>query len=137
MASWREIEAIKRDRAEAHRVIANVMALGGDVLSDWETEFGGDLGDWLNDRDLTTPQAEKLLQIRNQRQLVRTFDGFNIGSLIQQCYEARLDLNERDEERITRLRAISPDAISRERLPWLLYCARQLELIDEWLVDDL
>ncbi|MFT4251184.1 MAG: hypothetical protein QM608_01700 [Caulobacter sp.] len=137
MASWREIEAIKKDRALAGRVVAGVLALGEDVLSAWELQFCGELEKRLRERGLTTGEAESLLQIRGKRQLIRIFDGFSIKSLISDCYDGRADLSERDDERIVRLKAVSPDAIRQDRLPWLLYCARRLGLLDEWLAGDL
>ncbi|PLR28989.1 hypothetical protein SGCZBJ_00700 [Caulobacter zeae] len=136
MVSWREVEAIKRDRALARRVVASVLALGEHVLSVWERKFCKKLELLLLDRGLTTEQAERLLQIRDRRQLIRVFDGFSIKSLISDCYEGRADLSERDDLWIARLKAVSPDGVSRKRLPWLLYCARQLNLLDDWLVGE-
>jgi len=57
----------------------------------------------LRDFRLTTLQAEKLLEIRDASVLHRDIRGISVRNLINRCYEARLELNEYDEQFIERL----------------------------------
>jgi hypothetical protein len=54
---------------------------------------------------LSTRQAEWLFEIRDEYELHSTlYGGFSVAILIQRCCEARLDLEEDDEEWIAGLR---------------------------------
>ena len=81
--------------------------------------------------ELTTRQAEKLLQIRDDAAFMTEFLGFSVRLLLKGCWEGRLDLSEADEEWIGRMRERRQDAIERRYIGRLLRCARELNLIEE------
>ena len=57
----------------------------------------------LRDFRLTSRQAETLFEIRDTATLHRDIRGVSVSNLIVRCYEARLDLDEGDEEFIAGL----------------------------------
>ncbi|PVM85877.1 hypothetical protein [Caulobacter endophyticus] len=130
MASWREIEALKQDRGAAQRLAEALFALGPEALTDWEQDFLEGVPRRLLYDDLSTLQAEKLLQIRDDVEVLSMFEGMRIASLIRRCHEARLDLEEDDEDWIVQIAQTSPTALRRRYLGRLLRCARRLGLLD-------
>jgi hypothetical protein len=127
MASWKEIERIRKDR-EAVRAIAKRL-LPNDELSEWEREF---LRSKTAARhELTNRQGEKLLEIRDGAEPLTEVAGFSVRLLLENCFLARLDLSEEDEDFITRMRAKNTTTILRRHAGRLMRCARQLLLVDQ------
>jgi hypothetical protein len=83
------------------------------------------------EEQLTTRQSEKLLQIRDDIQLVSEYRTFSVKILIEKVHEARADLSEDDDEWIVAVRARSGSVISRKGAARLLRLAHQLTLIEE------
>ena len=77
-----------------------------------------------------TRQAEALLEIRDATILFDTWLGFNVGKLINGCYEARFDLSEADEEWLTALRLRSATSVKRRDAGKLARLAAELGIIE-------
>jgi len=45
-----------------------------------------------DEKEYSLRQSEKLLQIRNDYEIITNFHGFSVGFLLKGCYEARLEL---------------------------------------------
>lgn len=132
MASWREINEVGKDPARVRRLAEQLLLIHRDELTEWERDFLDNvMGRGAEDEDLSTRQAEKLLEIRDEMKSYANIDGFNARKLIDQCWLARFDLSEEDEEFICKLR----DAGCRRKSDAmrLLRCARQLSLIDRYV----
>src|SRR5262245_47054914 len=97
MPSWKEIERIKRDPAGA-RAMA-MMLLASAELTSWEGPFLESME--VHQGELSTRQAEKLVEIRDQNTWVSDIRGF----LVNQCWEARYDLNDEDAAFVESLKA--------------------------------
>jgi len=109
---------------------ARLLAAFSEDLSDWEEAFLESVVARCEVEEFTTRQAEKLLEIRDGVELVRTTrEGFSVEILIEKCHLARLDLIEADEEWLAEL--IGKTAIRRSRIGRLLRCARELYLIED------
>lgn len=86
----------------------------------------------LRDFRLTTLQAEKLFEIRDATELLSHIDGnISVRSLIKRCYEARLELNEDDEEFIERLWKRGAFELRRNELSRLKSCCKQLGELED------
>jgi hypothetical protein len=132
MAMWSEIERFRKDAAAARDLAAWLFSLKErDALTDWEAGFLESLREKTYLDELSTRQAEVLLEIRDAVELVSKHRGFNVGSLIRGCYLARLDLEEEDEDWIIKIHERSPLSIRRKELGRLWKCARQLHLLDD------
>jgi hypothetical protein len=86
-------------------------------LTDWEATFLAEIGTKsANTIEFTNRQSEKLLEIRDNTQLVEKIGhGFSVSKLIAGCYLARLDLTEDQEAWITKLRESGVTAIRAAR----------------------
>ena len=127
MASWKDIEELKRNPARARHMAKFLLAIPG--LSSWEEGFLESME--VHVGPLSTRQAEKLLEIRDDLRRVSSVEGFSVKTMLPACYEARLDLDdENDIEFLERLRASSATEWRYRDARRVLYCARKLHVID-------
>jgi len=137
MALWQEIDRIRKN-PKAFRDLAGGLRTHISDLTEWEDDFLESIKSQMDRDDFTTRQSEKLLQIRDDHQTVTEIrGGFGVKTVLRQCYEARLDLSEDDEEWIVRRYEQSPTTIRRKHAGRLRRCARQLGLIENDEFDDL
>ncbi len=163
MASPREIHAISSDPVRVRNLALSLITLGKlaeDIFTEWELTFLRDIAEQsasvmaltpkerkefkfskqqaeallaLRDFRLSSRQAEKLFEIRDATILHRTIAGVSVRNLINRCYEARLDLDEGDEEWIERLwRAGTADLRSSD-LARLKRCSRQIGELESYM----
>lgn len=163
MASHREMHAISSDPARVRNLALSLLALAKiseDVFSEWELTFLRDIAEQsaaiialtpkqrqqlkfsqrqseallaLRDFRLTSRQAEKLFEIRDAAELCRDIDGISVRNLIARCYEARLELDEDDEEFIGRLWQRGATALRRNDLSRLKRCCKQLGELEDYM----
>jgi hypothetical protein len=131
MASWREIDRVRKDANGARDLAKRLLKIYPGELTEWETDFLQSITTYTELFEFTTRQAEKLLEIRDDTQPVAAWRGFSVATMIRQCYEARLDLTEADEQWIVELRQQGGGAIRRKHLGRLMACARALNIIDD------
>jgi hypothetical protein len=131
LASWREIDSLRKDPAAFRALAKRLLKLPNEDFTDWEKLF---LDDMAFSRkavtEFTTRQSEKLLQIRDDAELVTSCRGFSIKTLLKGCYDGRLDLDDTDEAWIADMHAHNPQSIKRRHVGRLMRCARALNLID-------
>ena len=131
MASWREIDSLRKDPTAFRALAKRLLKLPNEDFTDWEKLF---LDDMAFSRkavsEFTTRQSEKLLQIRDDAELVNSYRGFSIKVLLKGCYDGRQDLNEAEEAWITDMQARNAHSIKRRHVGRLMRCARALNLID-------
>lgn len=131
MASWQEIDRIRKD-PKAFLALAKGLRAHISELTDWEKDFLSSINSQNDKDEFTTRQSEKLLQIRDDYVSVTEIrGGFSVKIILRQCYEARLDLSEGDEEWIVQRFEQSPTTIRRKHAGRLRRCARQLGLIED------
>jgi hypothetical protein len=121
MASWKEIEGFRKDPKAARLLAKSLRKTGSGVLNEWEADFLVSLSRWQH--ELTTRQAEKLLQIRDGLVTITVFHGFSV------------ELSEDDEEWIVSAHAKSDGSVRRCQIGRLMRCARQLLLVESEPVD--
>jgi hypothetical protein len=131
MASWREIDRVRKDPQRAADIAKRLLSLPASELSDWELDFLRSIRRLGNVEEFTTRQAEKLLQIRDDIQEVTEVLTFSVELLLKRCFEARLDLSEADEEWVVGRFQTSPRKIRRKHVGRLMRCARELNLVEE------
>lgn len=130
MASWREIERIRKAPGDFRR-LAQALLSSADDLTEWESDFlEGVLRKPDASEGYTLRQSEKLLEIRDGRIPIDTVRGFSVVTLIRKCHEARADLPEEDDAWLTALVEAQASAIRRRDAGRLLRCAEQLLIID-------
>lgn len=127
--SWREIDRIRKQPQAFRDLAARLLAAHGDELNEWETEFLEGKARVKVD-EFSVRQAETLLQIRDDAEPVTIWRGFSITTLLRQCFEARADLSEVDEEWIVGLRDRDTASVKRRHIGRLARCASQLGFIE-------
>ncbi len=131
MASWREIDRIRKDPEGFRALATRLLKLPNEGFTEWETMFLESISLNRELKEFTTRQGEKLLQIRDDTELVTTCRDFSVKTLLHGCYEARLDLSEADEEWIVEIHERNSVSIKRRYIGRLMRCARQLGLIEQ------
>jgi len=132
MASYREMDAVGRDPSR-FVLMAKQCLLFPDP-TEWERDFLESLIARPPDR-LSTRQAEVLFEIRDENELISNIDGnIGVGNLIQRAYEARLDLDEGDEEWIVAIWKRGTTSLRRRHLGRLKRCCVQLGELESHMV---
>lgn len=163
MASHLEMHAISVDPVKARNLALSLLALAKlteNIFTDWELKFLRDIAEQsasvialtpkerkefkfskqqaeallaLRDFRLTSRQAEKLFEIRDATVLHRTVGGISVRNLINRCYEARLDLDESDEEWIERLWKNGITELRSGDLAHLKRCSKQIGELESYM----
>jgi hypothetical protein len=163
MASHREMIAISSDPVKVRNLALSLLAMtriAEDIFSEWELTFLQDIAEQsakiialtpkerrefkfskhqaeallaLRDFRLTSRQAEKLFEIRDATVLQSTVGGISVRNLIKRCYEARLDLDESDEELIERLWKSGASELRSNDLAQLKRCSKQLGELEPYM----
>ena len=100
MASWREIDRIRKDPTAMRALAAYLLKPPSAELTEWEIKFLQSIsGDRISEES-TTRQAEKLMQIRDGSEYVSEigYARLSVEILIANCQMGDLDLHEGDEE---------------------------------------
>jgi hypothetical protein len=132
--SWREIHKFQKDPAGAANLATRLLKLPRSEFTDWEVDFLQSMvrQHTVNkDNELSTRQAEKLLQIRDDIEEVEEVAGFSVELLLKGCHDARLDLTEGDEAWIAARLGTSQRRIRRKFAGRLMRCARGVNIIDQ------
>jgi hypothetical protein len=132
--TWREIDRIRKRPDVAQGIARSLIeTFPAADFSDSESDFLHSLVRFERVQEFTRLQIEWLLLIQDELREATEVYGFSIHLLLKQCFEARLDLSEDDEEWITLRRETNPHAVPRKFVRRLLRCSCALYLIDrEW-----
>lgn len=131
MASWREIDRVRKDTNGARELAKRLLKIYPGELTDWEKDFLESITNYTELFEFTTRQSEKLLEIRDDAEPATQYRGFSVAVLLKQCCEARLDLSEADAQWVVELCERSTASIRRKHIGRLIRCARELNIIDE------
>jgi GAF domain-containing protein len=163
MASSREMHAVSSDPVRARNLALSLLALtkaAENIFSEWELTFLRDIAEQsaavialsrkerkeykfsaqqaearlaLRDFRLTSRQTEKLFEIRDSTALHRDITGVSVRNLIARCHEARLELDEGDEEFIERLWKSGATELRTPDLIRLKRCSIQLGELEPYM----
>jgi hypothetical protein len=130
MTNYREINEIAKDAGRARAIAAYLLKLGDVDWTDWELDFLDTMQ--AREEPLSTRQAEKLVELRDDAVLYKKVDGFVLGTLIGQCFLYRDELNsDHDREFIERLKNAGQEALRKRVAVHVLRCARAVGEIDQ------
>jgi hypothetical protein len=132
MASWREIDRIRKDPTAMQALAAHLLKLPNADLTEWEIPFLESISRNRTTAEFTTRQAEKLLQIRDDSEYVSQigYARLSVKLLIAGCQLGHLDLSEDNEQWILGFPK-GTASIRRKDIGRLLRCARDLNNIDD------
>jgi len=130
--------ALRTDRKSLiFPLLVQALSTGGRIgflpLTDWERDFLESLAARPPER-LSTRQAEVLFEIRDDNELISKIDGnIKVSNLIQRACEARLDLDENDEEWIIAIWNRGTTSLRRRHLGRLKRCCVQLGELEPYV----
>jgi len=136
MASWQEIDRIRKAPKEFRSLAKGLRTQFSDDLTDWERDFLEEIAGRAGKEEFTTRQSEKLLDICDDYTSVSQLPGgFSVRIILEQCKLARRDLSENDEQWILQSYERNFTTIRRKNTGRLMRCARELRIIEEEYAD--
>jgi len=112
MPSYRDINALSKDPAKVRSTAQFLLTLNETNWSDWELDFLDSMSNCAE--ELSTRQAEKLVELRDDAMRFTSASGFRFATVIEKCWRNRLDLNsDEDCEFVDRLKKRGETALRR------------------------
>jgi hypothetical protein len=133
MTSHIEMSRVANDAAAVRAIASGLLASARRDFTDWELDFLEHMAVWAGREPLSQRQREKLLELRDDARTYRTVDGISVARLVQQCHEARADLDDDDGSFVADLRTSCTSGLKRRALLRLLRCARRLGLVESYV----
>ena len=130
MASHIEMQRLAQNPAAVVTLAEFLRGLPDVGWTEWEVDFLDAMVRRDRDRELSTRQREKLIELRDDAINYTKFDGLSVASLVRDCWIARLDLTDDDEAFVADLKGRGVTSLKRRPVMRLLRCARELGLVD-------
>lgn len=125
MAFYRDINALAKDTKKVRSVVRYLLTLKDVGWTDWEIDFLEGLSGCR--KELSTRQAEKLVELRDNSVRYAEANGFRFSSVLSQCWLNRFDLSsEEDIEFIEGLKSSGNSQFLRREISRLRRCAVSL-----------
>lgn len=134
MTNWRELQTYRKTPKRTAALAESLLQC--DMLTEWEREFLGSKKMPKAASQLNTRQLEKLLEIRDDCEVVDKIKGFSVVWLGRVVFLGRLDLLEDDEMWVREtVRSVEkpPTHLARRKAFRLLALAKRLDLIEEYV----
>ena len=138
MTDYHEINALQRAPKRAQDLAQFLKALKTIEWTDWEVDFLESMSGRTAADDLTTRQAEKLVELREESIWYKTVEGFSVRSLARACSEMRHLLPDHDAEWVKRHFDVGTERLLRRDARRLMRCARttgEIEPYQGWALD--
>lgn len=133
MASWAEIERVRKDPTEFRQLALRLNADDSFDRSETADEFLEKISTYHRD-ELTKRQAEFLLDLRNDAEKIFDLRGLSVATLIEKVFQARLELNDdADIERIEKLKATGQRFVTGRQMGWFRRICKELNEIEEYV----
>ena len=133
MASHRDMKALAENADRVRSLARALLAQEDHVWTDWEIDFLESMAAHQGPEPLTQRQREVLSELEAVSTYVSSVEGMSVGTLIRECFEARLDLDEEDEAFVESLAQSGKTSLRRRPLTRLLACSRRLGLIEHYV----
>jgi hypothetical protein len=132
MASYLEMQKLALNPSAVPMLAGYLRQLDTVQWTEWELDFLESMAKRTGLEPISTRQREVLVELRDDAvSHTKTRDGLSVCTLILQCWQARLDLDDDDDIAfIDELYGSGTTALKRRPLGRLLSCARQLNWVD-------
>lgn len=94
MVDFREVSALKKDPVRARNLARGLKAIEDIEWSDWERDFIDGRASASTDQELSTRQAEKLVEIIEESVWIEKVDGLSLRLIFSEVWLARCDVSE-------------------------------------------
>jgi hypothetical protein len=134
MASWNEIERVRRSPEAFKPLAARLLSLPDANWWDYAANFLRDIAVYPQP-EINTRQAEFLLKLRDDKaQHFRVGDGLSVALLIPRCYAARFDLDDdTDIEFVEWLHKSSRSYVTGRQRAWFVRICKQLGFVEAYV----
>ena len=134
MASWREIERVRKSPSNFKPLAAHLLCLPDGNWWEYAERFLRDVSSYPHP-ELNTRQAEFLLKLRDDKAThFKIGNGFSVTILMRKCFQARFDLeDERDIEFIESLHESGRTFVTGRQLGWFVRICKQLGEIEGYV----
>ncbi len=95
MANYRDINALAKEPKRVRSTASFLLTLTDAEWSDWELDFLEGMS--KHDDELSTRQAEKLVELRDDAVRYTSASGFRFATIITACWRNRFDLESDDD----------------------------------------
>jgi len=133
MASHIEMKRLAEDATSVRTTAAFLLTADDCEWTDWELDFLEHMARWEGPEALSMRQREVLSDLRERSELLRDWRGIAVARLVTLCWQARLDLDEPDEDFVVALNDRRPTSLRRGQLHRLVAIAARLGLIERHL----
>lgn len=122
MSNFKQINELTKNPGQARTIAQYLSTIPESEWTDWEIDF---LEDMARRKDeLSTRQAEKLIELRDNALRYAKVSGFVLRSLVGRCWVARQDIDDDDDvEFIERLHSRGETALRKPEALRLKRCA--------------
>ena len=103
MADFKQINDLAKSPGRARQLAGWLLTIGRADWTEWEVDFLEAMA--RRDDELTTRQAEKLVELNDDALRYAKVSGYNLRSLAERCWLNRLDLDDADLAFIERIKA--------------------------------
>jgi hypothetical protein len=125
MANYRDINALAKEPSRVRNTASFLLTLTDAEWSDWEIDFLEGMS--KHDYELSTRQAEKLVELHDDAVRYTSASGFRFTTIIAACWRNRFDLeSDEDIEFIERLKNNGEGELRRRDAMRLRQCAVEL-----------
>ena len=129
MASYIDMQKLAQSPGAVTMLADYLLKLETVAWSDWEIDFLENMAGRTSTDPISTRQREVLAELKaSATSHTTTRDGQSIRSLILKCWEARLDLDEEDEQFVVSLYDSKMTSLKPRQLGRLQNCVRQLHI---------
>ena len=136
MANYRDINALSKAPNKVRSTAQYLLTLSDADWSDWELDFLENMTTCID--VLSTRQAEKLVELRDDAVRFTSASGFRFSTMIDKCWRNRLELDsDEDCEFLERLKRSGETALRRRdafRLRRIAIALGELEPHQPWLL---
>jgi hypothetical protein len=129
MATYLDMHKLAQTPGAAPMLAGYLLKIDAAGWTDWELDFLENMARRTSTDPISTRQREVLVELRDSTTWhTTTRDGQNVRALILRCWEARLDLDEEDEQFVDQLYLSGLTALKPGALGRLQRCVGQLNI---------
>lgn len=133
MASHIEMQRLAVDPAAVRSLANYLLKINESGWTAWEVEFLENMATRSSPEPISSRQREILCELRDDAKTYANIDGFSVKTLLRECWLARMDMSEDDEQFVDQLKQNDVSVLKRRPLFRLLHCAREVGLIDRFV----
>lgn len=130
MASHTQMARTAANADAVQRMAAFLLTMSDAGWTDWELDFLEHMREHEGLEPISMRQREVLFELNDKARNYRDYQGIPVRRLLNQCWCARLDLDEDEEDFIAGLHATNPSSLKRRALYRLVHLAHKLGIID-------